>query len=354
MIIDRYIARSIIGGTLSALLVFSALFLFIDFVRQIEHIGTKDFGMAEAISFVLLGLPRQLYELAPSIILLGGLISMGAMASNSELVVMRASGITVPRIIRAVLQVGLLLALLVSLMGEFIAPHTTSMGRTMRAAAMEDQVLVGGEHGLWARDGNQYFNVKTVMPGMQLQDLRIYQLDQSRKLTRASSAQSASFQDGYWLLKNVRHSEISEAGIKTVESAEEKWPSLIKTDLFDVLKLEPRDMSVTSLMKYSDYLEKNHLDAATYQLAFWMKLFTPLTCLVMLLIAMPLVFNATSRSGGTGQRVIVGLLLGILFFVFNRAVNHLGVVYGVMPILSAAIPLVFVTAITFFLIRRIR
>jgi len=354
VIIDRYIARSIVSGTLGALFVFAALFLFINFVRQIEHIGTKDFGLMQAIVFILLNLPKQLYELAPSIILLGGLISMGTMASNSELVVMRSSGITVSRIVRSVLQIGFVLAMLVGLMGEFVAPYATNMARTMRAAAMDDQVLVGGEHGLWARDGNRYFNVKTVMPNMQLQDIRIYQLDESRKLKRASSAQSASFKNERWLLKNVRHSDISATGVKTYENAQEEWASLIKTDLFEVLRLEPQDMSMMSLMRYSEYLEANELDAAAYQLAFWMKLFTPLACLVMLLIAIPMVFTASPRSGGTGQRVVIGLLLGILFFIFNRAINHLGVVYGLMPIISAAIPLLFVTCITVFLIRRIR
>ena len=354
MIIDRYIARSIIRGTLGALFVFAALFIFIDFVRQLEHIGTKDFGLTEAIVFVLLGLPKKLYELAPSIILLGGLISMGAMATHSELVVMRSSGITVARITRSVLQTGLMLALFVGLAGEFIVPHATSMSKSLRAVAMDDQVLVGGKHGLWARDGHRYFNVKTVMPDMQLQDLSIYELDENRKLKRASRVQSASFEGDRWLLKNVSHSVISEAGVKTSENVIEEWPNLIKTDLFEVLELEPEDMSAIALMQYSDYLEENELDAAVYKLAFWVKIFTPLACLVMLLIAMPLVFTSSPRSGGTGQRVIIGLLLGILFFVFNRAINHLGVVYGVMPIFSASIPLMLVTFVTVFLMRRIR
>lgn len=354
MIIDRYIARSIIRGTFGALMVFAVLFIFIDFVRQLEHIGTKDFGLLEATMFVLLSLPKKLYELAPSIILMGGLISMGAMATHSELVVMRASGITVARIIRSVLQTGLVLAVLVGLAGEFVVPHATSMSKTLRATAMDDQVLVGGEHGLWARDGRRYINVKMVMPNMQLQDLTIFQLDENRKLTRASYAQSAFFKDNLWQLMNVKHSIISESGIKIEQSELEQWPNLIKPDLFEVLELEPQDMSMLALMQYSDYLEKNELDAAVYRLVFWVKLFTPLACLVMLLIAMPLVFTASPRSGGTGQRVIIGLLLGILFFVFNRAINHLGVVYGVTPVLSAAMPLIFVTVITVFLIRRIR
>ena len=354
MIIDRYIYRSIIKGTAGALFVFAAIFLFINFIRQLDHIGTKDFGLSEAIMYALLILPKDLYVLAPSIILLGGLISMGAMAGHSELVVMRSSGITVPRLIRSVLQTGLLLAIMVGLAGEFILPHSTNMARNIRATAMDDQVLVGGRHGMWARDGNRYFNVKIVLPNMQLEGLQVYELDENRKLKRTSSAEHAYFENDHWVLTQVLHSEFSEQGVKTHGNAREEWASLIKTDLFDVLRLEPEDMSVISLQQYSQYLEENDLDAAVYRLAFWVKIFTPLSCLVMLLIAMPLVFNANPRSGGTGQRVIIGLLLGILFFVFNRAINHLGVVYGLMPVFSAAIPLLLVSVITIFWIRRIR
>lgn len=354
MIIDRYIMRSIIQGTAGALFVFAALFFFIDFVRQLEHIGTKDFGLLEAIIYVLLALPETLYKLAPSIILLGGLISMGAMATHSELVVMRSSGITISRITRSVLQAGLILAVLVGLVGEFIAPYASNMAKTLQATAMDEQVLAGGEHGLWARDGNRYFSIQRVLPDMKLEGIRVYELDANRKLKRMSYAQSAYFEKNHWVVEKVKHSVISETEVSAEKSAREEWPTLIKTDLFDVLKLDPEDMSATSLLEYSRYLEENELDASVYQLAFWMKLFTPLSCLVMLLIAMPLVFTSSPRTGGTGQRVIIGLLLGILFFIFNRAINQLGIVYGLMPVISASIPLIFVTIISVFLMRRIR
>jgi len=72
------------------------------------------------------------------------------------------------------------------------------------------------------------------MPNMQLQYLRIYELDENRKLKQSSSARSASFEDGHWLLKNVRHSDISETGVNTYQNDSEEWSSLIKTDLLDV------------------------------------------------------------------------------------------------------------------------
>lgn len=354
MILDRYIMRSIISGTFSALLVFAALFFFIDFVRQLEHIGTKDFGLIQAVSFVLLNLPQRLYDLAPSTILLGGLVSLGAMASNSELIVMRTSGVTVFRIIRSVLQVGLILAVLVALAGEFLVPYSVSKAKNLRAVAMDHRVLVGGEQGMWARDGNLYVNVRRVMPDMGLKGISVFELDEQRQLRRMTYARNGFYEGDHWVLRKVKHSEITNEGIKTSSNKKEEWSRLIRTELFDVLRLEPGDMSAIDLMQYSDYLEENELDAMSYKLAFWVKVFMPFTCLVMLLIAMPLVFNTTVRSGGAGQRIIVGLMLGILFFVLNRAVNNLGIVYGLPPVLSAAMPLVFVASLALVLIRRIR
>jgi lipopolysaccharide export system permease protein len=354
MILDRYIARSVMTGTLSALLVLAALFIFIDFVRQMEHIGTKNFGLVQAIYFVILSLPQRVYELAPSLILVGGLISLGTMASGSELVVMRSSGITVTRIVRSVLQAGLMLAVIVAIAGEFLVPYTTSVAQTLRATAMDDRVLVGGMHGLWARDGNRYFNVRNVMPDMQLEDISVYELDENRLLKKVTYANRAYFENDYWVLSGVKHSTISSDGVSTSENSQEHWPVLLRKELFDVLRLDPADMSALDLMKYGDYLKENELNAVSYHLAFWVKVFTPLTCLVMLLVAIPLVLNATPRSGSMGQRVLTGILLGILFYVFNRAVNHLGVVYGLPPVLSASMPLMVVIFITVVLIRRIR
>ena len=94
MVLDRYIAKSVVTGCLLACFVMLSIFAFVDFVSQLNNVGTGDYGALQAVVFVLLRLPQRLYELSPSILLLGGILSLGALAANSELVVMRASGIT--------------------------------------------------------------------------------------------------------------------------------------------------------------------------------------------------------------------------------------------------------------------
>lgn len=354
MVLDRYIARSIVTGTVLALFVLGALFAFIEFVGELGDIGKQNYGLLQALFYVALSLPQKLYELAPSVILLGGLISLGAMAANSELIVMRASGMTSVRIVRSVLQIGMVMAILVAVAGEYVVPRATIKAKSLRAVALDNRVLLGSAQGLWARDGNRFVNVGRALPGMQLRDISVYELDDKRALHRTTFARRAHYDGAQWILDDVSHSVMTADTIIASNVATETWSALIRPELFNVLNLDPEDMSARDLYQYSDYLSSNELDADPFRLALWIKAFTPATCLVMLLIAMPLVFNATPRSGGTGQRIMVGLLLGIAFFVFNRASNHLGLVYGLMPALSAALPLLLVTSISVVMIRRIR
>lgn len=354
MVIDRYITGQVVSGVLIAGLVMAALFGFIDFVSELGNIGKGDYTVVQALFYVALTLPVRLYELAPSIILLGALISLGSMAAGSELVVMRASGITALRIVRSVMQAGLLLALIVAISGEFIVPFASNTGKSIRARALNQQFLVSDQQGMWSRDNMRYVNARRVMPDKKLGDVSVYELDEQRRLIRTTHANSAEYRGGRWTLFNVVHSDISDLQVTSEHAASEIWNELIRPDLFDVLSLEPDDMSAQDLYQYSDYLKTNGLDAAEYELAFWVKLLTPFTCLAMLLIAMPMVFNTTPRSGGTGQRIIVGLMLGIAFFVLNSAVNHLGVVYAVPAFISAAVPLLLITAVAIGLLRRVR
>ncbi|MFW2371627.1 MAG: LptF/LptG family permease, partial [Gammaproteobacteria bacterium] len=119
-ILDRYIARTIVSGTLMTLLVLGSLLAFVDFVSEIGDVGKAEYTVVDAASYVLLSLPKRLYELFPTAVLLGSLLGLGTLASNSELIVVRASGISIMRIVRSVLQAGLLVVVMVALIGEFI------------------------------------------------------------------------------------------------------------------------------------------------------------------------------------------------------------------------------------------
>ena len=112
-------------------------------------------------------------------------------------------------------------------------------------------------------------------------------------------------------------------------------------------------MSAIELLTYSRYLRDNNLDNDKYLLEFWIKIFTPLTCLAMLLIAMPIGFGTTPRSGGAGQRILLAILIGVVYFVITRSINHLGLALHFAPVLSASVPLLLVVIISTYFMRRV-
>ncbi|HHJ34614.1 MAG TPA: LPS export ABC transporter permease LptG [Gammaproteobacteria bacterium] len=353
MVLDRYIAKSVINGCLLAGFVMISIFAFVDYVSQLSDVGKGDYGPLQAALYVLFRLPQRLYEIAPSVILLGGILSLGSLAASSELTVMRASGVTTLRITRSVLQTGLLIAILVGLLGEYVVPSAIRTAKTYRAQAIEKKLIVGGSSDIWARDGNRYVNVKRILPDHQLRQVRIYELDKSRQLSSLTYAERARYQDGEWVLDNIKRSTISTTGIETSYKKKTILKRLLLLELFTVLELEPSDMSATELLTYSQYLQENNLDNDEYLLSFWVKIFTPLTCLVMLMVAMPIVFATTPRSGGAGQRIMLAVVIGILYFMINQGMTYLGLAIKIAPALSASASLILVAIISLYFLKRV-
>ena len=220
-----------------SLFVFGALFTFISFVSELKDVGMNNYGALQAFIFVLLNLPQLLYQVFPSAMLLGGLLSLGALASTSEMVVIRAAGISISRITVAVLKAGLLLIVIAVLLGEFLAPETISTAKTMRAEALEGRVLTGDRKGLWSKYGDNFVYIGTVLPDVQLRDVVIYQLDNEHRLKKTTFAGQAHYdeKDQAWHLQNVTNSEIARDSVKSTHNETEIWPAMVSTDLFDVL-----------------------------------------------------------------------------------------------------------------------
>ena len=97
-------------------------------------------------------------------------------------------------------------------------------------------------------------------------------------------------------------------------------------------------MSMRNLFSQIGYLKRNQLDSSQIELALWTKITNPLSTLVMLMLSLPFVF-ASQRSGSVGQKMFVGILLGIGYYLINRLFTHLGLANGLSPSVSTFIPL---------------
>lgn len=336
-ILDRYLFRAVAAATLTALLVLLLLESFLSLLVELEDLGKGDYDFAALIHYLALIQPRRLYELFPLALLVGGLLGMGALARGSELIVMRAAGLSLTRLTGSALQAGLALSLVVLAIGEFVAPPLEQQAREQRAVAKTQDLAIRGGRGFWARDGDYFIHVRAVLPGIQLVDIQIFEVGSDARLASVTTAQSARYTAGRWRLEGVSRSLLSDDRVRIEYLDTLSVASDISPRILDVLAANPGELSIRELWVYVDYLERNGLDAQSYRLALWRKLLAPFAYLAMLVVAMPFVFGP-QRAAGTGQRLLVGLLLGLLFFLINYLLGNVVLLYGFPPLVGASLP----------------
>ncbi len=338
-LIDRYIVRTVVGTALVALLVLLALETFFTLLDELQDLGAGSYGLREIGLYLLLTLPRRAYETFPMALLLGGLMGMGNLAAGSELVVMRGAGVSILRLVLAAMKGGLILGLIALVIGEFAAPHTERMAEDMRSAAKDRSREIREGRGFWARDGERFVNVRAVLPHKRLADIYIYELDERAALRSVTYARSARYDrhGRQWVLEEVRRSDLRTDTVTVTTEAAVGWRSVIDPSKLEVLAAKPETLAMRDLLTFSRYLEDNGLDADAYALAFWSKALGPLANLTMLFVAMPFVFGH-QRSASAGKRLMIGIFLGLGFFLLSRVFANLAVLYGAPPLFAAALP----------------
>jgi len=349
-LLSRYVARSVIGGALLVLAVLVSLDSLFNFFDELDNLGEGDYGGWTAALYILLTIPGRIYELFPVSVAIGGVLGLGALAANSELVVMRAAGISIWRIILMVMQGGVILMLILVAIGEGVAPASQQKAERLRAAAISGQGVSRGERGLWVRDEGRFINVGEILPGHMLRDVEIYAFDGTR-LEQAQHADRAVHEDGQWTINDIRRTRFSDGTLSTTQAESEQQTQLVRPELFQLLTVSPESLPAWQLYAYVNYLRSNDLEAGRFNLALWKKLEKPLSTLVMLLLALPVIFGSP-RHTGTGQRAFIGSLIGIGYYLVAELFSHIGIVYGLAAPLAAMGPVLLFTAVGVVALRR--
>jgi len=283
---------------------------------------------------------------------MGSLMGMGTLAANSELIAMRASGLSIWRIIRSVLQVGVLMLVVAVLVGEMIAPVADRYGQQMRASSMNKVFTFLGSRGIWVRDGNLFINAIRIIADDKLADLTVYEFDEETRLKVTTTAAQAQYRHGEWILQDVHQSEFVDGRVEVRHSDQMARASLLTPDLLGIVVTKPEKMSVRDIDQFVNYLEENGLDSQQYRYAFWGRFMTPISALVMLFISIPFVFGGL-RSISTGQRIFIGVLVGFGFYLFSQIIGQMGQVFGFNPLLVMIAPNVIFLLIGIRAVRRL-
>ena len=352
MIINRYMMRTIHQGTLLALLVLVSLSLFFILIGQLDDIGRGSYSLLHVVEYVALRVPGQIIDFMPLAILLGTILSLGSLAGNSEIIAMQAAGLTVLQLLRSVLQAAVILAFLSFLIADWVVPISETSAREIRSSAISGTPALHAKKGLWVKDDRQVIYIKELLPNGVARSIEIYQLDEQGRLVSTLAAQSAIPTAEQWLLKQVKQSIIEDQAIRIIAYDEMIYAGNISYQLLEALMIEPRQMSSSNLYSYLVFLEENNLDITAVSLTFWQKIMAPFTVLIMCVLGVPFVLGS-QRQNNTGQRLMLGILLGLSYVVAERLLIQLGSRIEITPFLNAMIPgLLFLALAIYLLIKK--
>ncbi|MFZ3322341.1 MAG: LPS export ABC transporter permease LptG [Usitatibacter sp.] len=341
----RYFTREILLTSLLVLVALVALFGFFDMIRELDDLGRGTYRLNAMLAYVALTLPSHAYVLLPAAGLIGTLFALARMSENSEITVMRASGLSLTKLALYVCGAGVVIALVTFAFGELIAPYTEEAAKGLRLKATRSIVAHEFRSGFWVKDDRNFVNIQDVTADTQLLNLRIYEFDPTFHLTSITRAEKGTYAGANkWELTNVELTrfEGDRAVLQKIPSA--TWNSVLTPDILSVLKIVPERMSALNLRAYIEHLRENHQKATRYEIAFWSKLFSPVGAVVMMVLAIPFALQS-ARAGGVGTKIVLGILIGLMFFFVGRLFSHVGLLNDWPPFFSASAPAVIAAAI---------
>jgi lipopolysaccharide export system permease protein len=343
-IIDRYLFMAVARATLVVLLVLLALSGFINLIDQLQDVGNGRFQTSDAIFVVVMQWPSHAFQMYPLAVLLGALMGLGVLAKRSELIVIRAAGISVARLARTMFVTGLVLAVVGAVIGELIAPPAERFANDYKRVLEEDEPGVSRLAGAWLRDAPRILNVLQVQGSEQLAGIYTFEFDQRGELLTIGRAPAARLVgSGQWQLDGYVATRV-DGELATVERVDSR---LLETDIgSEVLEtsiVDPDRLSTPNLLEYVSYLRANMLESTSYELALWSRWANPAAVICMVILALPFVFGPM-RSGGNGLRLVIGMLIGIVYYLSSGSLASSAEVYGFSPLLTAWAPVALLAA----------
>ncbi len=354
-ILDRYVVRSILGSVLLVLLVvviLAGLFIFID---QGDDIGVGHYTAIDALWYTLLNLPDQAFQFLPITVLIGSLLGLGSLARGSELTVIRATGISIARLAGAALIAGLILIAFEVLLGEFLSPPLQVAAREAKAFAKYTNISFGaGGNAAWVRDGNLILNVARQSGQRQFGSVQIFELSPDHRLIALGHAVSATAApDKRWLLGDYTESRFTDNTVQASAPAQRVLRTNVTAGFLGLAAQDPNQLTNRSLWQLIKYSRDNALDASRYIFAFWSRIARTVAIAFAVLLAIPFVLGSL-RSSGAGTRTLMGLMLGLCFFLLQKLIESGTTVFDLNPLVLAWIPTAALAMVTVLLLARAR
>ena len=349
-LLDRHLFLSLIRGGSPVFLGLLGLFAFIELAEQLEDVGKGSFSSLDALRIVAFSLPRIGIDLLPVTCLLGTVVGLGALANQSEITAMRAGGVGIGRLSRPLFVLLGIIIVAVAAVQQTVIPDFERHSADLRAQALASTSVQGSEH--WTRSGSNLVRVGDVRYGMVPLDIEIYELDGDGNIVRLMQAASADVIGvNEWLLHDVTVTRLGADKATRSHADRLPWQNRVRAEQLATFVQAEHALAPADLAGYIGYLEENGLDSHRYRLLLWSQLSLPFGLAAMALLGVPFVTGST-RAIPIGARITLGGAIGIGFYLLERTVTQLGLLYLLPAAPTSLAPDLLALAAALILLRR--
>ncbi|NNC56761.1 MAG: LPS export ABC transporter permease LptG [Woeseiaceae bacterium] len=352
-ILSQYLMRTILTSTAMVLVVLLALAGLFEFIAELDD-TQAGYQTPQVILFAALRLPNLAFEMLPVAALIGSLLGLGALAGNSEIIVMRSAGLSVTRLSGMVAVSGFVMLVITGLVGEFIGPPLDLYARDMRMEARYEKgdARLGTE--TWVKDGPVYLHLERINTEFEFGSIYLFRFNDNDALASIAKAENSGIdEDDNWVLENLRETRFENDAVQIVESPVAVESFEVNAELLGSSLAKPLSLSARGLLVYIDYLKRNNLDASQYESELWFRASRTLTVLIMPILALAFVFGSL-RTGGAGGRLMLGVIVGLAYYLASETLANSGQVFNLNPALVNWLPSLVLCLITVGALLRIR
>ena len=338
MILNIYLLKRFVLGLLVSLIVLISIEIFFSFSSEMKYLNEGNYDFKMILKYIIMSIPRSVETMFPYSVLIGALLSLGAMAADMEFVAMQSAGISVRRIVIIILLQTFFIASFFYIIVDSVVPKFSSKAESMRNTALNKQSYFD-KNGTWFKNDTSFIKISEIYSNNIIRGISVYSYDENNQLSTVNYIRSAKFTSGKWNLTDVIKIDLT-----TNPITKELFKSSLSEDLIDIKLLniktnKPYSLRLSDVRRNIKYLESNNLDASIQEKIFWDKVTKPLATVMMLFLAMPFIFGRM-RSINTSKRIVIGLFIGIIFFIISSILPNIGLIFGINPFISVLLPLI--------------
>jgi lipopolysaccharide export system permease protein len=338
IILDRYISREFLRFFLLIILSFISLFLIIDFFEKLGTLIRKSASFDQVVSYFLFRIPWMLSLIIPAAVLLSALLTFGSLSRNSEIVAMRANGISLYRSSVPILIISFLISIFTFVFSELITPYTNAKSEQIMKVEIQKKEIQGvfKQEQLWYRGDRGIYSFKLYDPERNiLQGITLNYLDRKMELVMRVDAERAVWEKDHWMFYNLLVVKFDSTGFPLMERYSQKVLDIPeKPSDFNVIQKDSEQMGYFELRKYVRKIRSEGYDATRYLADLHGKIAFPFVCIILAIIGISFSLK-TERSGGLAGSIFAGLIIGFSYWIIFAFAMSLGRSGNLPPLLAA-------------------